>query len=159
MRSKTVSKERTVADETMNLLSLIGNGLLGFGAWVLMYTGLPVEPAAILATLMVIDFFAGVSRAHVVGESITSHRIKIGAASKCGVLTIPLVMALAAKGLGSDFNWLVQWTVSLFILSESYSIIANIYTARTGIVVPEWDAVSLALKKVRSLVDELDKRN
>ena len=145
-------------DETMSLFSWIGNGLLALGAWALMYTGLPAEPAAILAVLMCVDFIAGVSRAHVLGEPVTSHRMKVGAVTKCGVMTVPLVMALTAKGLGADFNWLVSWTVSVFILSETYSIIANIYAARTGIVLPEFDAVSAVLKKVRSLIDVIDKR-
>ena len=142
----------------MSLFSWIGNGLLTLGAWALMYTGLPAEPAAILAVLMCVDFIAGVSRAHVLGEPVTSHRMKVGAVTKCGVMTVPLVMALTAKGLGADFNWLVSWTVSVFILSETYSIIANIYAARTGIVLPEFDAVSAVLKKVRSLIDVIDKR-
>lgn len=148
-----------MVDETMNMLGWIGNCLLGLGAWALMYTGLPAEPAAILAVLMCVDFIAGVSRAHVLGEPVTSHRMKVGAVTKCGVMTVPLVMALTAKGLGADFNWLVSWTVSVFILSETYSIIANIYAARTGIILPEFDAVSAVLKKVRSLIDVIDKRN
>ena len=143
----------------MNILAWVGNGLMALGAWALMYTGLPAEPAAILAVLMFVDFVAGISRAHVLGEAVTSHRMKVGAVTKCGVMTVPLVMALTAKGLGADFNWLVSWTVSVFILSETYSIIANIYAARTGIILPEFDAVSAVLKKVRSLIDVLDKRN
>ena len=154
-----MSKDRAVLDETMSALSWIGNGLLGIGAWALTYTGLPAEPAAILAVLMCIDFVAGISRSHALGEPVTSHKMKVGAVTKCGVMTVPLVMALTAKGLGADFNWLVSWTVSVFILSETYSIIANIYTARTGVILPEFDAVSAILKKVRSLIDVIDKRN
>lgn len=153
-----MSKDRAVVDETMSMLVWIGNGLLGLGAWALMYTGLPAEPAAILAVLMCVDFAAGISRAHALGEPVTSHRMKVGAITKCGVLTVPLVMALTAKGLGSDFTWLVQWTVSVFILSETYSIVANIYAAKTGVIMPEFDAVSAVLKKVRSLIDVIDKR-
>lgn len=148
-----------MVDETMSMLGWIGNVLLGLGAWALVYTGLPAEPAAILAVLMCIDFVAGISRAHALGEPVTSHRMKVGAATKCSVMTVPLVMALTAKGLGADFNWLVSWTVSVFILSETYSIIANVYAARTGIVLPEFDAVSAVLRKVRSLIDVIDKRN
>ena len=145
-------------DEVMNMLVWVGNGLIALAAWALVYTGLPAEPAAILSVLMCVDFVAGISRAHALGESVTSHRMKVGAITKCGVLTVPLVMALTAKGLGADFTWLVQWTVSVFILSETYSIIANIYAARTGILLPEFDAVSAVLKKVRSLIDVIDKR-
>ena len=154
-----IHKDRAVVDETMNILGWIGNGLLALAAWALMYTGLPAEPAAILAVLMCVDFVAGVSRARVLGEPVTSHRIKVGTISKCGVMTVPLVMALTAKGLGVDFNWLVGWSISVLILSESYSIIANVYTIRTGESAPEWDAVSLILSKIRSAVDLIDKRN
>lgn len=147
-----------MVDETMNMLGWIGNGLLGLGAWALMYTGLPVEPIAILTVLVGVDFIAGVSRAHVLGEPVTSHRMRVGMLTKCGVITVPLVMALTAKGLGADFNWLVSWTVSVFILSESYSIIANVYAIKTGVIMPEFDAVSAILKKVRSLIDVIDKR-
>lgn len=153
-----MSKDRTVVDDVMNMLSWIGNGLLGLGAWALMYTGLPAEPAAILAVLMCVDFVAGIGKSRVTGIPVTSHRIKVGTISKCGVMTVPLVMALAAKGLGADFNWLVSWTVSVFILSETYSIIANIYAIKTGVIMPEFDAVSAVLKKVRSLIDVIDKR-
>ena len=153
-----MSKDRAVLDETMSALSWIGNGLLGIGAWVLAYTGLPVEPAAILAVLMCVDFVAGISKSRVVGIPVTSDRIKVGTISKCGVMTVPLVMALTAKGLGADFHWLVSWSISALILSESYSIIANVYTIRTGKIAPEWDAVSLILSKIRSAIDMLDKR-
>ena len=145
-------------DEAMSMLVWVGNALLGLGAWALVYTGVPAEPAAILAVLMCVDFVAGISRARVMGEAVTSHRIKVGTISKLGVLTIPLVMALSAKGLGVDFNWLVGWSISVLILSEAYSIIANIYTIRTGETAPEWDAVSLVLKKIRDMVDVIDRR-
>lgn len=139
-------------------LAGIGNVLLGLGAWALMYTGLPAEPAAILAVLICIDFIVGVSRAHVLGEPVTSHRMRVGAVTKCGVMTVPLVMALTAKGLGVDFNWIISWSISVLILSESYSIIANVFAIRTGKIAPEWDAVSLILSKIRSLIDVIDKR-
>ena len=145
-------------DEAMNMLSWVGNGLLGLGALALVYTGLPVEPAAILAVLMCIDFVAGISKSRVVGIPVTSHRIKVGTISKCGVMTVPLVMALTAKGLGADFNWLVSWTVSVFILSETYSIIANIYAIKTGKIAPEWDAISFILARLRAVIENLDKR-
>lgn len=151
-------RRTAVVDESMNVLKWIFNGLLALGAWVLTYTGLPAEPVAILTVLMCVDFVAGISKSRVTGIPVTSYRIKVGAISKCGVMTVPLVMALTAKGLGADFNWLVNWTVSVFILSEAYSIIANVYTIKTGKIAPEWDAISLILRKIRSAVDLLDKR-
>ena len=147
-----------MVNETMSLFSWIGSGLLGLGAWALMYTGLPAEPAAILAALMAVDFIVGIGKARAVGEPVTSLRMKNGAMSKCGVMLVPLVLALAAKGVGADLQWIVSWTVSLFILSEAYSVIANIYTIRTKQAVPEWDAMSAVLRKVRGLLERMEER-
>lgn len=145
-------------DDFTDFLHSAGNFILVILAWVMTYTGLPVEPAIILAVMMTIDFGAGVSRAYSLCEPITSHRIKVGVISKLGILSIPLLIALAAKGLGIDYDYLVQWSISFFILSELYSILANIYTARTGIPAPEFDAVAALLKKIRSLIDVMEKR-
>ena len=142
----------------MNFFIFVGNFILIALAWAMTYTGLPVEPAAILGILMGIDFIAGVGAARKLGLVVSSQRMRVGVISKFGVLTIPLVMALTAKGLGADLNWLVNWSISLFILSESYSIIANIYAYKTGKVVPEFDAVAAVLKRVRGLLDNFDKR-
>lgn len=143
----------------MSALTVVGNFLLAFLAWVITYTGLPAEPAAILGTLMAIDFFVGISKSHKIGRSITSHRMRIGLMSKFGVLAIPLVLALAAKGLGVDFEWLVGWSISLFILSETYSIIANVYTFRTGQEIAEFDAVSMILRRIRAILEGFDSRS
>lgn len=156
MRNQTLRSN--ILERFTTPLVAVGNAFIAASAWVMSYTGLPVEPAAVLAVLMVVDFVAGITCAIALGKPVTSHRMKVGLMSKCGVMTIPLVMALAAKGLGADFHWLINWSVSLFILSEAYSIVANIYTARTGNQVPEWDAVSIIMSKIRSMLEGFDKR-
>ena len=142
----------------MTMMQWAGNGALAVLAWVITYTGLPAEPAAILAVLMAVDFLVGIGKARAMGEPVTSLRMKNGATSKCGVLLVPLVLALAAKGVGAELHWIVSWTVSLFILSEAYSIIANVYTIRTKQAVPEWDAVSAVLRKLRGLLEKMEER-
>ena len=149
------SKGVRVQDE----IALAGNLLLAIGAWVLAYTGLPLESGAILVVLMTLDFFTGIAAARRLGEPVTSWRIKTGVVTKCTVLTMPLVIALVAKGLGRDFLWLVDWAMSFLILSEGYSVIANGYTARTGIKMPEWDATAAILKRLRAMLDEFGQPN
>ncbi len=136
----------------------VANAILVGVAWFLTYVSFPVEPALILAALMALDFFSGLGRAHALKEQITSRRMKNGITSKLLLLIIPLVMALTAKGLGVDFSWLVEWSISVLILSEAYSIVANIYTVRTGVSAPEWDVISLILGKIRNAIDVIDKR-
>ena len=145
-------------DNAMTMMQWAGNGALAVLAWVITYTSLPAEPAAILAVLMAVDFLVGIGKARAMGEPVTSLRMKNGATSKCGVLLVPLVLALAAKGVGAELHWIVSWTVSLFILSEAYSIIANVYTIRTKQAVPEWDAVSAVLRKLRGLLEKMEER-
>ena len=142
-------------DDTITVMKIVGNCVMAWAAWVITYTGLPVEPATILAVLMAVDFAVGIGRARAIGEHVTSQKMKTGAISKCGVMLVPLVLALAAKGVGADLQWIVSWVVSLFILSETYSILANIYTIRTKQEIPEWDAMSVVLRKVRSLLERM----
>lgn len=133
----------------------IGNFLLFLGAWVLAYTGFPAEPAAILAVLMVMDFLSGLAKAHAIGEVISSRRMKSGAASKSLILLMPLAVALAAKGLGQDYNWMLTWVISVLILAELYSFIANIYAIRTGECLPEFDVISIIGKKIQRMLERM----
>jgi phage-related holin len=147
------TKESRMTNELAN----VGNALLAGAAWVLVYTGLPAEPGAILVVLMTIDFFTGIAKARRLGHPVTSWRIKSGVVTKCCILAIPLVIALAAKGLGADFIWLVDWAMRFLILSEAYSVIANSYTARTGVDLPEWDATAVILRKLRGMLDGMER--
>lgn len=155
MRTTINGKGSFVQDE----VALFGNALLAVVAWILTYTGLPLESGMILLVLMSLDFFTGIAAARRLGEPVTSWRIKTGVVTKCTVLTMPLVIALVAKGLGQDFLWLVDWAMSFLILSEGYSVIANGYTARTGIKMPEWDATAAVLKRLRAMLDEFGQHN
>lgn len=40
-------------------------------------------------------------------------------------------------------------------MSEFYSIIQNVYAIRTGIILPEYDAISIALKKLSQFVEDM----
>lgn len=142
----------------MNFIFAMFNAFIFAFAWVLAYTGLPVEPSVILGVLMLIDLAFGVASAKATKTAISSHRMRVGMQSKATIFTIPLVMALAAKGLGADFYYLVNWIVYVFILSEVYSIIGNAYTIKTGKQAPEWDAISFLLARLRAVIENLDKR-
>ncbi len=146
---RSASMQSPSADAASNIV------FLGI-AWVMSYTAMPAEPTAILAALIVIDFFAGIGKSLACGIAITSHRMRIGILSKLGLLLIPLAIALAAKGLSKDLVWIVGYTINLMILSELYSILANIYTVRTGRDAPEWDVVSVLLGKIRQIMDRID---
>ena len=62
------------------------------------------------------------------------------------------MLAVAAKGIQLDISPLVYASIGVLILGEVYSIIGNIATITTGEEMPEFDALSLVLKKIRAYV-------
>lgn len=39
-------------------------------------------------------------------------------------------------------------------MAEFYSIIQNVYAVRTGIILPEYDAISIALKRLTGVIQD-----
>ena len=46
----------------------------------------------------------------------------------------------------------VNSVLSILLMSEFYSIIQNVYAVRTGIILPEFDAISMAVKKLWDII-------
>ena len=137
----------------VDALSYFYNAVVAALAFVMTYTGMAVEPAVILAILMVVDFFSGITKAWVTGEPISSAKMKAGAAGKLLLLMIPLVLALAAKGMGVQWTWIVAWCVNVMILSEAYSFISNVYSIKTKKALPEWDAIAMIGGRLRQILE------
>ena len=123
--------------------------VLGAISWVLTYAGINKEVFAIFAVLVVIDFITGIGKAYILKQSITSNKAKYGVLSKFSLIFLPVVMALAAKGVGANATTFFTWGMNLLIMSELYSIIGNIYSIRNGKELPEWDVVALLGRKIR----------
>jgi len=56
--------------------------------------------------------------------------------------------------VGVSAEHFMEWGLSLLIVSEGYSSIQNIYTVRTGKILPEYDVISVILKKISEYLDE-----
>ena len=120
-------------------------------AGLLTYLNIPIEPFSLLAVLIVIDFITGVWKAHSLGLQVTSHKAKYGVVSKFSLLVIPIVMSIGARAIGQNGSDFFTYGLNLLIVSEVYSTISNIYCLRTKQELPEWDAISLIGKKIRSM--------
>lgn len=119
------------------------------------YLWIPDKQLTILWVLMCIDVITGVGKAYWIDpRSITSHALRIGVLKK--FLTVILVYTLALVGKGenippADF---MEWWLSILIMAEWYSAIQNIYAVRTGKVLPEYDVISIILKKLGDFLKE-----
>lgn len=43
-------------------------------------------------------------------------------------------------------------------MAEFYSIIQNVYAVRTGVILPEYDVISIALKRLTGFIQEFIER-
>ena len=123
--------------------------------WAMQYLDMDGEVLGILAILLVIDLITGWSKTVSLGEKPKSRRLAKGIIAKSVLILIPLVMALGFKGLHIDTTAVFYVVIDALILSETYSIVANIYTIRTGKFAEEYEVISKILKLIRTMLDKL----
>lgn len=119
---------------------------------------IPISAFYTLTILMLIDVVVGLGRSYRLQIPITSYRIKLGVISKLGVLLIVVSVGLAFTYSGlvvEDLKEYIQLILCLFILSELYSIVSNVYAIKTGDNLPEVEVLSLLGKKLKNLMEAL----
>lgn len=121
---------------------------------IMLYLKLDTESISVLALLLSIDMVTGVWKTLRIGQKPTSWRFANGLLSKGVLILVPLVIAVAAKGVHIDITPLVWTIIDALILSEMYSILANIYTIKTQQQTEEFDVMSLILKKIRHFINK-----
>jgi len=115
------------------------------------FLNVDINVVHIIMWLMIIDTTSGVIKAIAVDKiKFTFKKFYIGIMSKFVVLMIPMALALMALGIGYDFNWAVQATLRLIILSEGISFFTNIVSIREKKVYENRDYLSIILNWVRS---------
>lgn len=138
--------------ETTTAIKIVWNFFIVLFSGVLAYLEISQEPFTLFAILLIIDYLTGVMKAKVLGISITSNKMKYGIISKLSLLLIPITIAIGAKAVGADSHHILLAGMYILIFSEVYSIIGNIYSIRTKEELPEYDAVSVIGKKIRTFL-------
>ena len=109
-----------------------------------------------LATLLVIDFLTGLIKAYVLDKSeLKSYKAISGVIAKSMIILIPIVFLVIGKQVDYDLTGMVDAIITMLVLAESYSIIANIRSIITRKKVEEIDAISFVLKKISSIIENL----
>jgi len=123
--------------------------------------GCPAETCQVLVTLMFVDMITGIMKSGKLNgwRSIKSSLMAFGFTSKLALLLVPVVIALAGKGINIDLLFLATGAITVLVLSETYSILGNIQAIRTGKEVPEFDVVGIMIKKIRETLLLLSKEN
>ena len=141
----------TLTIQTKIILNFIMLTLASF----LTYIGIDQNALAMYTLLLFIDYITGIKKAHALKENIDSHKMKYGIMSKLYLLFIPIALSVASKATPLNISHLVSISLTLLVLSELYSIIANIYTARKGVELPEWEILSVLAKNIRDFTMSL----
>lgn len=119
------------------------------------YLWIPDKQLTILGVLMVIDVITGVAKAYWIDpRSITSHALAVWVLKKFLTVILVYTLALVGKWVNIPPAHFMEWGLSILIMAEWYSAIQNIYAVRTGKVLPEYDVISIILKKLSDFLKE-----
>jgi phage-related holin len=119
------------------------------------YLNIPQEQLTILGVLMLLDTMTGVAKAYKTNpKTITSHALAVGVLKKFLTVILVYTLALVGKWVNIPPAHFMEWGLSILIMAEWYSAIQNIYAVRTGKVLPEYDVISIILKKLSDFLKE-----
>jgi hypothetical protein len=74
-----------------------------------------------------------------------------GLITKLSILFIPFFIAILGKILGHDFLYIVNVFIYIIIINDSFSIITNILSIRTGQTYKNEDFIEVAMNALRGL--------
>jgi len=129
------------------------------------YLDIPIEIFTILITFIGLDTFLGALSSVRMGNQFRFKLLLWGFCLKIGILILPLIVALLAKGLEYDFKFLVVLTIKILTVAEFYSCAGNIYTIKNKKRVNKIDVISMMLisfrkfarKFIQSSLDKIEK--
>lgn len=116
------------------------------------YLNINTETITILAILMGIDtLFGSIKIFRIDYKQFQFRKLLLGFVSKVAFLLIPLIVALAGKGLGYNLTLIVQLSIKLLICSEVISILGNAVAIKTQKEVEDYDLITRVLKNIRQI--------
>ena len=145
----------TAAQSTLTLKAVVLNILYLPIVSLMVWLELPVEQVLILTVLLGIDYVTVILKVYAIKGCIKSYRMIAGILTKSMILLLIFTLAFMAKGIALDFAVYLSTLISLLIISETYSIVGNIYSIKTGEDTKEFDAVAMIIKRVRKFIEKM----
>lgn len=126
----------------------------------IIYFQMDKEISVVLITLILLDMLFGAVKAAVIPEmEFKMSTFWVGLLKKAMLLTIIMVLALVAKGLGfSDFKQMVTIVMKIMVLNEGISIFNSIRSIWHKKEFKSNDFISLLIEKIEyNLTKYMDK--
>lgn len=118
---------------------------------VFVYLEIDMNVTGILFALMMLDTLLGVIKVFTLGQKFTFKKLMWGIVTKISVLSIPLTVALMAKGVDLDLRQFVLVVMDVLIVSEGFSAITNMLSIKTKKDIQNADYITVLLSKIRDL--------
>ena len=137
---------------------LIVNTITVIIATILTAINIPVTSFYTLTLLMMFDFILGIGKSYKMCIPITSYRMKLGVISKLGMLIVVISFGIVATHSGiviENMQTYLQWVLALFMLSELYSIVSNVYAMKKGEELPEFEVLSLLGGRLKLFMERI----
>ena len=116
------------------------------------YLEIPIEAFLFLVGFMCADSVLGAISSVRMGYKFDFKKLMWGFILKLCFLVIPLMIASLGKSLRYDFEIVLILTMKVLTVSEAYSCLGNIYSAKNKIKVEKMDIVSMLLKSLRKML-------
>ena len=129
------------------VISIIGGVTL---AKILEYFWVSWHTTIVFSIVLLLDFIFGVTAAYVCDkQSVTSTKGWAGIVRKITRFLLPFILIAALKGVGVKDTWqLTNVVFTIMIVTETYSIISNIYAINFKKRLPEIDVFEHLLRQV-----------
>jgi len=117
------------------------------------YLSIDIDVVKVLIWLMVSDTILGSLKSIFVSKMQFNFNILLlGIITKCTILSVPMILALAALGLGYDFKFIVEMVMKILIISETISSINNVLSIKDNKAIISTDYISKMLHAVRNFL-------
>ena len=125
----------------------------------LIYLNITPISVFVLTILIVTDVITGVIKSGFLygGDSIKSSIMERGITAKGLIILLPILIALAGKGIGFELADIAQGIITVLIFSELYSVLGNINATRTGIDTNEFDAIGWVIAGLKNVLKNIIK--
>lgn len=128
------------------------NEIKVFVSGALISLNINAEIANILLILMGIDLIFGVVKAFYITDlNFDFKELFKGITVKLLILTVPMVFALVAKGIGiGNFTFVVDAVFKLFILAEGFSIYNSFLSIKKNKAIKQTDLISVIVERIQN---------
>jgi len=113
------------------------------------FLGIKTGVVSVLFWLMMLDTLLGIGKVIRLHEKFDFRKLVWGITNKLLMLSIPMIIALMAKGMSYDFSYFVVAIMNVLIVNEGISCITNILSIKNKRQIENTDYMTMLIDSIR----------